>query len=675
MYDKLVQTVIDLPAEGLARVNLEEISLCATWYDSYRDDAGVRESYAKLRQVLDAWARHVEPPPQDTEGQRQQPLLRDLIQELIQDRLEYFTRDELDFLYFMVGLARRCGQEHLFDRPLSCVDPYLPTITERREELELVPGVPSLWARMAIYIPADLAAAESKDVSIFAGLDYPIRGPVLSHSGNAKIFGTISESATVVVDGGYCNVRGDMLGNLAVTGDCEIEGNLSGLAVSRRGSIRAHGLINNCTVIAKEQSVLAMSAEGPRLIFAAKDISLRETMTGGRYIANRIKVGGDVTGGRIQAAEVVEAGTFRQTPEMPLSIVLRRGLHCQDYGEILPPDARMLMMSAMKLRQRLLNIEELMDITVRESDDIAGSVLIFILGEHDVSDGLRQIEVKRQEIAFYQRLETGIRALAGAAEDRINLMSGAEEEDLGPNYGREERNLLEDLRKELMALSNEGALSILLHNEREDVLHLGRKLQSRSLGQQGILQVLHRLQEKSATIEETRLILQRLVDTEETQLERAMGKAKILERAKAERARAELLNQLLQAGRVRMASLEFKRRASDRYVNLMRRTIENRASRVSGYRTTILELEDRIQQVRDKLWEGFRVSLPEHVMRGWAMDGARAVGAFEDGILICAWKHLVDEGVHGGPGAAVTSDTLGDRVTYARTARGGIEAL
>ena len=99
MYENLVRFVSDLPDDALGSVPLEDMALCAAWYDSYREDADIQEQHADLRQTLDRWVRLAVPSDLDTEGVRQEPLLRDLLKELGAGRLPRLGRDELDFLY------------------------------------------------------------------------------------------------------------------------------------------------------------------------------------------------------------------------------------------------------------------------------------------------------------------------------------------------------------------------------------------------------------------------------------------------------------------------------------------------------------------------------------------------------------------------------------------------
>ena len=50
------------------------------------------------------------------------------------------------------------------------------------------------------------------------------------------------------------------------------------------------------------------------------------------------------------------------------------------------------------------------------------------------------------------------------------------------------------------------------------------------------------------------------------------------------------------------------------------------------------------------------VSLPDHVLQGWAVGGARVEGAFSADVLVCAWRHLMDDQSGGGKGFVITAN-------------------
>jgi len=676
MYENLAHYVVSSSPEVIATLYLEDIAICAAWYDSHEGDNDISAAYGQLRQVFDRWVREVEPPRNDTEGYRQQPLIRELVAELAEGNVARLERDELDLLYFTVAFARRSGKLDIFRRVLSCTAPHMNSIEQLRKKKPLVPGAQNLGKRLAVATEADIQQAEARDVRTFGGLSLPIRGPVYMREGSLKIMSGIPAACTVVVDQGHCCVRGGVEGNLAATESCDILDNVSGVVIARRGGINARDILNQSILVSKEDSVRAVNAESPKMVFAAREIHLREDAMGGRFLARKIQIDGIMCGGDLFATEHAKAVSFVATDERPLRVCLLRGLSCQDYGEVLTMESGSLLNSAMKLRQRLDHLEELSELSEREADDMAGNVLLFVLGEADTKEKVQDIQKRRQRLSFMERLIAGIRSLVMAAEDRINNVNS----QMGdPNtQSREEKATLDELRRELLALSREGSIEPELHQEKEDVLYLGRKLQRRGMSQQGLQQVLERLLAKSEGIQRRATDLSRQLQREESAIERAMGRDALLERAREECSRVEMLKQLAAAARKRSAGDIFKQRLGDRYVKLLQRTMENRLSHANSYRASCQEVHDRIEQLREKLWREYMVSLPDHVLQGWAVGGARIEGTFSPDILISPWRHLMDDPSGGIKSCVITSSDeklKNVHQSFLRTARSTIESL
>lgn len=678
MYDALASYVINLPREKISELFLDDVALCAAWFESYQDNSEVQKTYGMLRQIFDIWVTDVRAPRTDTMGYRQQPLTRMLVKQLAEGNAMRLERDELDFLYFASGLARRSGKLDLFRRTMSCLAPYTKDIEHARKHKPAAPGCPSLGKRLAVVTAEDLKSAEMRDVRTFGGLNLPIRGPVYMREGNLLILTDVPPDCTVVVDKGSCYVRGDMYGNIATTMGCEILGNLSGVVVARRGSVGARDILNQATVISKEDSVRAMAAENPRIVFAAREIQCSGNAIGGRYMGRKITFGGDCVGGEVYATEWTEAANFMCTEERDLSICLLRGLSCQDYGEVLTLESGRMLNSAMKLRQRLANVEELIEITEREADNLAGNVLMYILGEESTKEQVHSVEKQRRKLSFIERLLSGVRSVMVAAEDRLNLMSSMKGNADASSGSAEEQATLDELRRELTMLSNEGSIESELQSDKEEVLYLGRKLQRKGLAPQGVEQVLSRLMSKCDEIQEKFDVLAQAIAKEEQEIERAMGRAALLDRAKAECSRVEMLRQLMAAARKRPDADIFKMRVNDRYVKLLLRTMELRMSRVAGYLSTCREVAGRIEELRERLWTEYMVSLPDHVLQGWAVGGARVKGCFTPGIVICAWRHLLEEEKGMGKSRLVTKPWPGNvpvRQTFLRTEKSTIEEI
>ncbi len=675
MYENLASFAMAMPQEQISSLYLEDIALCATWYESHQENSEIAETYSSLRQVFDHWVRDVSPPKTDSEGYRQQPLIRDLLGELAEGHVARLERDELDLIYYAVGFARRSGKLDIFRRVLSCSAPYMNSIEQERRQKNVEADCPNLGKRLTVATLADIKSAEPRDVRTFGGLSIPIRGPVYIREGNLKVLSGIPADCTVVVDKGSCCVRGAVDGNLATTESCDILENISGVVIARRGGVNAKDILNHATVISKEDSVRAVSAEAPKIVFAAREINISGNATGGRYFSRLITFGGDVSGGELYATERATAQHFITTEERPLRVCLLRGLSCKDYGEVLTQESGTLLNSAMKLRQRLNHMEELTDIAEREADDYAGNILMYVLGEGDTKERIQHIQRRRRRLSVLDRLASGIRALVIAAEDRINRFSGGIEENGAPG---DDQATLDDLRRELTTLANEGSIDPEIYELKEEVVYLGRKLQRRGMLIQGLEQVLDRLLERGDHIGTLIETLSKQLEQEENLIEQAMSRAALLERARAECSRVEMLKQLSMAARKLNTNDVFKQRLNDRQVKILQRTMETRMSRMAAYRATSREIHDRVEDIREKLWTEYMVSLPDHVLRGWAVGGARIDGNFSADVFVCPWRHFMDDPSTGGKSCVTTEyarDGSPKKFVLVRTERSTIEDL
>lgn len=675
MFDRLVEHVLGLPGDRLAQVPLEDLTLCALWCESYRENEARREEFERFRAIVDQWAATAAPPAEESEGCRQQPLMRELIDLVAQGGVPHMTRDEIDFLVFAWGLAQRAQHPELRERPMAKLVPFIRALEERRAQMEPAPGLPSLSKRVTLVTAAELKQGEARDLRVFAGISAPVRGPVFAHRGHLKIVEGIPEDCTVIVEDGNCTVAGMVMGRLAATHHCEILDNVSGVVVSRRGTVRARNLINRCTVIAKEAHVRCTGADEPRLVFAAEKLRVRRDAARGLYLASDMRVGGTLTGGEVQVCRRLVAGQCRNAEAGSLAIVLRRGLSCRDYGEVLSAESERLLSASMKLRQRMQGIEAMRGMNEREADDYAGNVLMFLLGEDKTTDQIEKIQRFRAKGAYLERIAHATRALTAAIEDRLSLGEIDEKDPDAPfaPFGAEDRAVIDEMQQDLMSLASEAPIERSLHDLREEVYTLGQQLFRKLLTRRKILETLRKLLVVAATVGEARDDVAVIIAQRESVLERSMTRMAILERAKEERARVEVMQQLIAASRGRADMATFRDRCANRYVKLVLRNIETRLARVSDYRKGIASLEEQLRKTRSKLWTEYQVSLPEQDTKSRQLPDPFVVARFEAGVEIVAWRHLLESGFRNEAGRVVTLDTGEAVAAYRRTARSAIE--
>jgi len=438
MFENLLKHVAELPEDKLALVHLEDITICAAWLDSFHDQPEVVEPYAVIRQKLDLWVNTCTPQNEETEGCRQQPLLRVLLDELVQGGISKMRREDLDMLYFSWGLMNRASHNETFQRTISLMEPHIQNINTQREALPISPGIEGLGKRITVITPQDLREAASRDVKIFAGLDTPIRGPVLVVSGDAKLLGDVPDGHALAVEEGSCTVQGQISGKLAATRTCEIYGNIGGVVVSRRGNIRCRALLPQSIAVAKEGSVQAISAEMTKMTFGCTLVQIRNSSIGSNLLGRCIEVREDIVAGCIQVSEQATCRRFQNDGDKKLSIVLRRGLSPQDYGEVLLIESLRLLTTAIKLRQKYANFVEILGMSEREADDYAGSVLVFLLGDDSSAANVTHLQAHRRRLAYLDRLAAAAKNLSGFIEERLASpqdSNGAEERSVIPTFG------------------------------------------------------------------------------------------------------------------------------------------------------------------------------------------------------------------------------------------------
>lgn len=670
MYESLVKYICELPDDKIVHAYLEDITVCAAWLDSYRDQPEITEPFGALKQKFDVWVSGVTPLREETEGYRQQPLLRELVDELGRGKASELRREELDILYFAHGLVGRTGKPELFERIPAMIEPHLAAIDARRSELPLSPGLGGLGTRMLIYTTEDIKAAPSRDVKIFAGLETPLRGPLLVASGNTKIVGDVPDGMGVAVEGGDVTVSGRVNGKLAATKNCEIYGHVAGTVVSRKGVIRARGLLPQSIAVAKEGSLYMVSAEGAKTAFGCNMCSVKKTSKSSHLLGRCIQVGEDLVGGKVQTSEYVTATRFCND-DKKLAIVLRRGLSPQDYGEVLLIESLRLLTNAIKLRQKLSNLVEMHGLAEKEADEYAGNVLVFLVGDEGSASRVANVQGLRRKLAYMSRLAATAHSLVSYVEERISTGQQPDQQ----SSGAEERALMEDLQRELGMLATEGQVEVSVQEAQKTLVNFVKRLSAQVVLPVQLTKILDEVSEchEAYANEVKRLTAQ--ISSDEGSIEGAAGKTAILERAKEKGSRVAMLNQLIAAARAKPSNSGFGRRMMERYVKIMQRNIEARLAHATSYRSAIAATEERIDAIRDKLWTEFQISLPLHVLKGWNRDGAKAVGQFESEVLIAAWPHLVDQGRPGDTGFLLTPG-LGQEVqTFRRSENGGIERV
>ena len=100
MFECLAKYVIAQPQEKIGGISLEDMALCTAWYNSYDKQPEMLEEYASFPDVLDHWVSNVTQPTNETEGFRQQPLLRALLRKIEISGIDKLSPGATEFLSF-----------------------------------------------------------------------------------------------------------------------------------------------------------------------------------------------------------------------------------------------------------------------------------------------------------------------------------------------------------------------------------------------------------------------------------------------------------------------------------------------------------------------------------------------------------------------------------------------
>jgi len=672
MYEKVAEYLMTLSAEELRAIALEEIAICAAWFDSFRNNTEIQNLYAGLKTVFEQWVKVATPPSGETEGYRQQPLLRALISEVVKGNLGHLQRDELDLLYFAKGFAEHTGREDIFERPMRCLNPFLDALVRLREERPLCIGVPNLARRLTIVPPSALREAPAREIHTFAGLEADCTLNLLQVKGNTKVLGDIPEGTALAVEDGDGFISGSVLGWLACSKNAEIFGGVRGVAVARRGDLRCGKIHPRSRVIAKEGSVHSIEAAQPAMVYGAFSVQTKRHITGGKVLGRRISIAGEVMGGVIQTSERLQAEYFRATERQGLSLVLRRGFVCFDYGEKLPPEANKLYMNALRLRHRVFYLTQMIEVQEREIDQLAANILMYLFSERSTEEELKRLELLRCRIAYLNRLIEGAKAVIGLAEERLtqSALQESMSSDREEGEAKEDRLLFDTLEPDLAAIAREGAVDRELLRLRDQLLTLGQRSNRWLLLRHEVEAILHEAVSLLETMESLRNAAERQQQHIQHLLEQTMKKTNIVERARQVRKSIALLNEVVDVLQRHGTQSPLWRKINDRHVKLLRRIIETRMSYVAGSRATLQGFERQFAKIRDRLWDEFQISLPAHITEGWRYEGSEVIGRFTAGVRLCPWPHQAEES--SGENVLITPD-LPEVTRFRRTHQGTIE--
>ncbi len=668
MLTSFARYVAELDDGARASLPPEDMALCAVWRAAYKENAEHAALVDAALAAVNGWVSAHESMTPDSEGLRVQPVLRSLIDDLGACDPAQLTRDEADFLCWCDALMARVAKPERFETPRRLLAPYLDALKERRAQRDPGDPFPGLSARVAIYLEDELTKVPRREVKRFGGIEVVFRGRVAAFKGAVKVYGDVPENCAVVAEGGSVCVRGHVLGMVAATRSCDITGNLAGVVVANQGDVRMRNLLRQAQVVSKQGDVVARRAEAPKLVYGNNDVRLRQHVRGGTYHGLRVHIEDEIEGGTVHFAELLQGGRLQPGNGEPLSIVFRRNLSCEDYGEALSEEARLLLRRARRMRLQVIEAAQLMQLTEREADHYAQNALYYLVGGKEATEDLERLESAQRRIGFLERVVAGLDELIEVVRERIEAAERRREaaKSTAGAGTAEPEELQSLLLEELQSIKGDDAIDAELLQGREELLRAHREW-SRSRRDASLAGgMLKRLLEQRARWISQNVTLSENVEIMQQGINSRLGRVALLERIQQGAKPSQVLQQLLTALKARKATEAERRTLAQPFMQLCLRQMQARLVRVREHG----QRAERLRQEYRELCRLLRDT--HHVVSGEVGDEAnlprpRATAIFTADVRLFADPLLMGEDRLEGEGVWITPPNLDATHTYERT--------
>ena len=602
MSKNVVQFLLKASEEDLKNFFAEEIAYCLSMCES----GGEQEVCDKVRAQAEAWGQVIRPAERQTEGCRQQPLLRMMIDELREGRAANLEWDDLTFLCTAYEVMKGAVLQDQFARPLELLQPYLGALRARRDALEKTTLLPNLHQRVAFASEQDLKTRPAQEIRKFAGIDLSFRGPVYKHRGFLKIVGSVPDRCAVVVENGSIYVNGYVLGKVAVTGNCEVRETISGMVVSGQRAIRARGLLNQAVVVAKEGRVGCYMAQSPKLVFAGNQIRIAGTAIQGLYMAPRIRVAETVEGGEWHISAAMRAGLFVQTEQRPVTIVFRRGLSSLDYGEAIPSQARSLISARGRLLTHTDYLEQAVAMTNGELQLCINNILTYMCCGEQVQGVVDRIESVKGSISILDRIIAGSTLLKRFTAERARPAGGTG----GSTEGDKELDLtLRELESDLRDMTKTGGVLQDLMTTWDTIL-----AQFNTIGAQAsstkVARIMESVHHRLTVWTEQRRLLTSELSALQAKLSELAGKQALLERAQESNNLMGVLQQLIKVALTKPADTPLCQRARSPFVARILRKVQQQNTQLRYHERELGRERQRIKEISQQLEQEYHVPVP-----------------------------------------------------------------
>lgn len=656
---RLLEYVASAPDDDVPLLTIQDMALCQVWL---ANDGGDEEPVAgqeALAGRIQHWLAEAHSPSRPSEGRRSQTLLRELIDRIEAGHVDQMSRDELDLLEAVYGLAQAAKHADKFERVRRVIAPYRTRIASRRRSVEDVRGMPALAKRLMVVNSEDIRRSPQREVRMLAGVELPSRGPVLTHNGHLRVLGDVPENATLVVEEAACVVDGFVMGRVAASGSCEILENVSGVVISRNGDIRVRNIVDGAYVVAKRGWVHSRRCQGARLVFAGACLRIVDQAARSRLFAPIIDIEGAAESGELHVSKRAEADVFAADGDSPLNIVFRRSLSCKDYGEDPGKTMAADVSHAIRLRAEVLHLRQQMQLAIQSAEQCAEAALMHLLAGDESGRLAKEMASAHRRLEVLHRILVGMRTMYSHAEAELENVASedaanahADSDTLVADIEDEIDHLLADLPEESELAAERAHMSDVrsrLEGERGDCRALTTTMA-------GLADRLKRWRSECEDLNET---LHRSQDA----LRKQIAATGLLSEGPAARSKVLALQQVVARAKAQPEGHKLRQRLESSFVTLMLKTIHKRLADAKKVKERLETSESGFAQARDHVWTSYQMRIGDEDSAEHRMI---AEGRFEAGVRLYADAMYLTENARDLPeeGSVVARATGEERTRY-----------
>lgn len=443
------------------------------------------------------------------------------------------------------------------------------------------------------------ADAKRKPVKSLNGITVDLLVSTHEFEGSTVLEGDVPDTALVIVKRGTLTVHGFVSGNVVAEGGITIHGNAGGgYVISPRGPIKMEQALANSKIICMASTVELAAAEHPSCVFGWGGVTVTGDVLGGRFLGERITVGGTATGAEIHATGAIVIKAVALPPRGHALICLRDEISCEEFGRPMGQDERRMRRSigkhnyARNIMHRLIRYAE---------RDIQDSYLTFLYM-------LLCTRLDPQKMSVMRGIQAQSNFLSEIAAICDLLIQSLSEAWKSPEAGREDFEPLAEYAVNSLATISEDtgtmANAFRLNNKAfiigccDDVGKLILTVKRQPITKSLALSALVKLRERKGRCEE----LQRELNVGLDDYVLSMGlDPNVARSVESQPHKAEAMLQTVRTQVDKDPQNPRYARTRSPLARLLQNTVDRSRKNIGSWRATLLEAETQLKDVRQKL--------------------------------------------------------------------------